>query len=185
MQKKEILMVNGSLRKSSFNGQLAEMAAEYLGERADVTFLDYSRVPFINPDIEFPVPEAVQEVRDAVAGADGVWIFFPEYNYSYPGILKNLLDWLSRPVTKGASRRTAISSGKPVTYSSVTGSSGGTKAFEKMYDLLKKIHMEIMSEPVVGVGEPKVIDGRMELAEDIQCRLKEQADAFLEFIDTE
>lgn len=182
MSKKKILVINGSLRKHSLNGQLAAIAAGFLGDRAEVSFLDYSGVPFINPDIEFPAPEAVREARAAVAGADGVWIFFPEYNYSYPGVLKNLLDWISRPMEKGASRKTAISSGKPVTYSSVCGSSDGTKAFEKMYDLLKKIHMEIMPEPVVGIGGPDVADGKLELSEDVKSRLNEQADAFLQFI---
>ncbi len=183
MEKKKILIVNGSIRKGSLNKQLSELAGEFLGERAESIVLDYSDVPFMNPDIEFPVPEAVQRVRDAVAAADGVWIFFPEYNYSYPGILKNLLDWISRPIAKGAPRTTAISSGKPVTYSSVTGSSGGTKAFEKMYDLLKKIHMEIMSDHVIGISDPQVVDGRMQLSQEVKDALRAQADAFLRFID--
>ncbi len=180
---KKILMINGSLRENSFNRQLSELAAEYLKEHAEVTWLDYSRVPFMNPDIEFPVPDAVQKVRDAVAEADGVWIFFPEYNSSYPGALKNLLDWLSRPTAQGASRMTAVSSGKPVTYSSVTGSSGGAKAHEKLYDLLNKIHMKIMSEYVIGIGNPNVVFGRMQLTQDVKDGLKKQADAFIRFID--
>ena len=181
--KKKILMINGSLRKQSLNRQMAELTASFLEEKAEVSMLDYSRVPMMNPDIEFPVPEAVQEVRDAIAQADGVWIFFPEYNYSYPGILKNLLDWISRPTEKGAPRTTAISSSKPVTYSSVAGSSGGAKAFEKMYDLLKKNHMEIMSEPVIGISEPEVVEGKLMLPQETKEQLKAQAEAFLRFIE--
>ena len=173
--KKKILMINGSLRKQSLNRQMAELTASFLEEKAEVSMLDYSRVPMMNPDIEFPVPEAVQ--------ADGVWIFFPEYNYSYPGILKNLLDWISRPTEKGAPRTTAIYSSKPVTYSSVAGSSGGAKAFEKMYDLLKKIHMEIMSEPVIGISEPEVVEGKLMLPQETKEQLKAQAEAFLRFIE--
>lgn len=183
MKKKKILMINGSLRKNSLNGQMAQMAAEFLGDRAETTMLDYSRVPLMNPDIEFPVPEAVQQVRDVVKNADGVWIFFPEYNYSYPGVLKNLLDWISRAVEKGAPRTTAVSAGKPVTYSSVTGSTDAAKAFDKMYDLLKKIHMEIMDEHLVGISDPKDPEGRLVLTEEVKSKLKKQADAFLAFID--
>lgn len=183
MNKKKILMVIGSLRKNSLNKQLAEQAGRILGNRAEVTVLAYTDLPLMNPDIEFPVPKAVQEARNAVNDADGVWIFFPEYNYSYPGVLKNLLDWISRPVEEGAPRTTAVSSGKPVTYSSVTGSSGGTKAFEKMYDLLKKIHMEIMADHVFGISDPEVENGRMILTDDIKEKLAEQANAFLDFID--
>lgn len=182
---KKILMINGSFRKNSLNQQLSEMAAEFLGEHAEVAWLDYSRVPLMNPDIEFPVPKTVQQARDAVAEADGIWLFFPEYNSSYPGALKNLLDWLSRPAAPSAPRTTAISSGKPATYSSVTGSSGGAKAHEKMYDLLKKIHMEVMTEHVIGIGGPKVVDGRMQLTQDAKDGLKAQADAFLRFINAD
>ena len=59
--KKKILMINGSLRKQSLNRQMAELTASFLEEKAEVSMLDYSRVPMMNPDIEFPVPEAVQE----------------------------------------------------------------------------------------------------------------------------
>ena len=51
--------------------------------------------------MEFPTPGEILRVRDEVSKADGIWIFTPEYNHSYPGGLKNLLDWLSRPVKKG------------------------------------------------------------------------------------
>lgn len=182
MNKTKILMINGSLRQNSLNGQMALLAKEYLGDRAEVTMLEYSMVPLMNPDAEFPVPEAVQQVRDAVKNADGVWIFFPEYNYSYPGVLKNLLDWLSRPVEKGAPRTSAVSSEKPVTYSSVTGSTDASKAFDKMYDLLKKIHMEIMDEHLVGISDSKDSEGRLVLTEEVKSKLKKQADAFLSFI---
>ena len=182
MDKQKILMVIGSLRRQSLNRQLAEAGAELLKDQAEVSVLDYTRLPFINPDMEFPVPDEVQKIRDRISGADGVWIFFPEYNYSYPGALKNLLDWISRPTAQGAPRTTAVSSEKPVTYSSVSGSASGTKALEKMYELLKKIHMDIMAEPVVSIREPKTTDGKLELSEEEKGLLKEQAEAFLKFI---
>ena len=97
MNQKRILMIIGSLRKESFQRQLAQLAQEMLGERAEVAFLDYTQVPFFNQDMEFPVPLPVAQVREAVSRADGVWLFVPEYNHSLPGVLKNLLDWLSRP----------------------------------------------------------------------------------------
>ncbi len=89
----------GSLHKNGFNNQLAEEAKARIGDRAEVKFLNYADVPFFNQDEEFPnLPAAVAAARKAVVEADGVWIFSPEYNYSYPGVLKNLLDWLSRPL---------------------------------------------------------------------------------------
>ncbi|MGN1219778.1 MAG: NADPH-dependent FMN reductase, partial [Candidatus Cryptobacteroides sp.] len=57
-------------------------------------YLDYSALPMMDQDIEFPAPDEVSKVREKVAEADALWIFSPEYNYSYPGHLKNLIDWL-------------------------------------------------------------------------------------------
>lgn len=85
---KKILFIIGSLRKESFNRKLAEEAERLLQGRAIVEYLDYSDVPLMNQDIEFPAPDAVRRVRDKVAEVDALWIFSPEYNYSYPGHLK-------------------------------------------------------------------------------------------------
>ena len=95
---KKILFIIGSLRAKSFNRQVANVAKEIIGSRAEVEELDYSDLPLLNQDIEQPEPEVVARIRKAVAEADGLWIFTPEYNMSYPGHLKNLLDWMSRPV---------------------------------------------------------------------------------------
>ena len=92
---KKILFIIGSLREGSFNRKLAEEAERMLDGRATVEYLDYSDVPPMNQDFEFPAPAAVRMVREKVAEADALWIFSPEYNYSYPGHLKNLIDWLS------------------------------------------------------------------------------------------
>lgn len=69
---KKILFIVGSLRKQSFNRQLAEKAAEIVRGRADVSFLEWTDVPFFNQDAEFPVPMAVARVRKAVQEADGI-----------------------------------------------------------------------------------------------------------------
>ena len=95
---KKILFVIGSLRAKSFNRQVANVAKEMIGNRAEVQELDYSDLPLLNQDIEQPELEVVARIRKAVSEADGLWFFTPEYNMSYPGHLKNLLDWMSRPV---------------------------------------------------------------------------------------
>lgn len=109
---KKVLLIVGSMREKSFNMQLARQAAELLRGKAEVSFLEYAEIPSMNQDIEFPVPEEIAWVRDEVRAADGVWIITPEYNYSYPGVLKNLLDWLSRPIKMGAPRTETAISGK-------------------------------------------------------------------------
>ena len=95
---KTILFIIGSLRKDSFNRQLAKVAENMLADRFDIKYLEFEDVPLMNQDLEAETPETVKRVRQEVLAADGIWIFTPEYNFSYPGLLKNLLDWLSRPM---------------------------------------------------------------------------------------
>ena len=83
-----------------------------IGSQAEVTYLDYSDVPLINQDIEFPEPEAVSRLRATVKEADGIWVFTPEYNFSYPGHVKNLFDWLSRPLVAGDYETPTVINGK-------------------------------------------------------------------------
>jgi len=182
MDKKKIMFINGSLKAKSTNQMLAGIVKELIGDRAEVFELDYHEVPLMNPDIEFPTPDAVQKARDLMNEADGVWIFFPEYNHSYPGVLKNLLDWLSRPVEKGAPRTSCVTSQVPVTFSSVSGKGGAVKAFEKMFDLMEKIHMNAMTEPLAAFSEPAMEDGKLALTDEQTELLKAQTEAFLAFI---
>lgn len=182
MRNLKLLFIIGSLRRESTNRMLAELAAKEIGDRAEITYLDYGDVPLINPDIEFPSPWPVVRVREQILGADGVWIFFPEYNHSYPGVLKNLLDWISRPVEKGAPRTTAVSSGVPVTYSSISGKGGAIRAFEKMEDLMAKIHMEDLPVPRAAFSEPVVKNGNLFLTEAEMAQIRAQAEAYLNIL---
>jgi len=142
---KKVLFIVGSLRKNSFNRQLAEKAAASFAE-VEYSFLDYADLPFMNQDIEYPVPDAVQRVRDEVKKADILWIFTPEYNYSYPGVLKNLLDWLSRPTDPQDRKSPSAIRGKTVMISSVAGQSGGRNAQEKLATLLRDIGAVLVKE---------------------------------------
>lgn len=92
-----IAVVVGSLRKASINKKLAR-ALEKTGEDLfSFHFVDISKIPLYNQDMEDPVPPAVQAMKEAVSRADAVLFVTPEYNRSIPGVLKNILDWGSRP----------------------------------------------------------------------------------------
>lgn len=179
--KKQLVFIVGSLRAGSFNRVLAERAAAYVGERAEVTFLDYADVPFMNQDIEFPAPAPVARVREEVAAADGVWIFTPEYNFSFPAPVKNLLDWLSRPLAAGDYKTPRPLTSKPVTVSGA-GGRGATASVRKAFvPLLTYLGADI----VAGEGEGFVIPAAawggapFALASDDLARLEHQADALL------
>lgn len=183
---KKILFIIGSLRKASFNRQLAQEVEQMLGNRATVDYLDYADVPLINQDIEFPAPEAVKRAREKVAASDALWIFSPEYNYSYPGHLKNLIDWLSRPLIEGDRQSPLAINDKKVALSGAGGSAATAKCREKLTELLTLpfIHADVMIEPQIGISLNKEAwtEGRMLLSDEQKALLKLQVDAFLDYI---
>lgn len=181
---KKILMIVGSLREQSFNRQLAEKAAELIADRAEVVYLNYADVPFMNQDIEFPVPAAVARVRNDVMEADGIWIFTPEYNSSYPGVLKNLLDWLSRPVEAGNFQKGTAVSGKRATISGAGGKAATAGARAKLRELLNFIRLDVMESPETGIAAGKAfVTNVLELSEEDVHSLHNQVEAFLKFIE--
>ncbi|MTE21837.1 FMN reductase [Streptomyces sp. TRM43335] len=100
-----ILGLVGSLRSGSHNRQLAEAAVKHAPEGVDVALYDgLADVPFYNEDIDVEglVPEAARRLREAAAAADAFLLFSPEYNGTIPAVLKNAIDWLSRPYGAGA-----------------------------------------------------------------------------------
>lgn len=183
---KKILFIIGSLRKESFNKKLAEEVERMLIGRATVEYLDYSDVPLMNQDIEFPAPEAVKRVREKVAEVDALWIFSPEYNYSYPGHLKNLIDWLSRPLVAGDRQTPLAINGKKVALSGAGGTAATAKCREKLTELLTLplIHADVMTEPQTGIqlNMEAWTEGRMMLTDAQKENLRLQVDAFLEYI---
>jgi len=95
-----ILALVGSLRAGSHNRQLAEAAVKLAPEGADVELFDgLAEIPFYNEDIDVAdnVPAAAAKLREAAQAADAFLFFSPEYNGTIPAVLKNAIDWLSRP----------------------------------------------------------------------------------------
>jgi NAD(P)H-dependent FMN reductase len=100
-----ILALVGSLRAGSHNRQLAEAAARFAPEGADVEIFEgLAEIPFYNEDIdvEGDVPAPAAKLREAAQSADAFLFFSPEYNGTIPAVLKNAIDWLSRPYGAGA-----------------------------------------------------------------------------------
>ena len=183
---KKILFIVGSLRKESFNRKLAKEAEQMISGRATVEYLDYSDVPLLNQDIEFPAPQAVTTLRNKVAEADALWIFSPEYNYSYPGHLKNLIDWLSRPLVPGDRKTPLAISGKKVALSGAGGAAATAKCREKLTELLTLpfINADVMKEPQTGIqlNAEAWKEGRMILTEAQLQTMNQQVEAFLQYI---
>lgn len=137
----------------------------------------------MNEDIEFPAPEAVKRIREEVKSADGVWFFTPEYNHFFPGVLKNLIDWLSRPISDDEPQ---VLAGKPAAISGVSlGMSGTGIAQDHLVTLISYLNMDVMNVPRVTIPHAmqQSSEGKLALRESY-AYLEEQANAFISFIQT-
>ena len=93
-----ILGISGSLRKASYNTAALRAAQELVPAGVTLEIFDLTPIPLYNEDIrEKGLPPAVEDFRKQIKTADGLLIVTPEYNYSVPGVLKNAIDWASRP----------------------------------------------------------------------------------------
>jgi len=97
MEKFKILGFAGSLRKASYNRAILRAAAELAPENVELEIFDLDDIPPYNEDLELHLPAKVAEFKAKIKAADALVIATPEYNYSMPGVLKNALDWASRP----------------------------------------------------------------------------------------
>jgi chromate reductase, NAD(P)H dehydrogenase (quinone) len=94
-----IVGISGSLRKHSFNAGLLRAAAEAVPEGSKLVIESIKGIPLYNGDVEATegIPAVVSNLKERIAGADGLLMVTPENNNSIPGVFKNAIDWLSRP----------------------------------------------------------------------------------------
>jgi chromate reductase, NAD(P)H dehydrogenase (quinone) len=94
-----LIGISGSLRKGSYNTMLLNAASAMMPEGDELIRWNINGIPLYDGDLEAMegIPTAVTELKDAITTADGLLIATPEYNNSMPGVLKNVIDWLSRP----------------------------------------------------------------------------------------
>ena len=146
----KVLGIAGSLRKASFNGMALRAAKDLAPEGVEVTIFEGLRdITLYDDDLRAGsgYPPAVAALRAAVKAADAVLIATPEYNYSVPGVLKNAIDWVSRPPEPPFD-------GKPVAImGAATGLLGTARA---QYDLRKMfvfMNGHVLNKPEVMIGQ--------------------------------
>ncbi|QPK94559.1 NAD(P)H-dependent oxidoreductase [Actinomyces sp. zg-332] len=178
---KNILFVNGSLRKESFN----QKAIDFIKNELEVLGystkqVDISQLPFINQDIEFPAPEPVTQIRQELKNSDGLWIVTPEYNHSLPSVLKNFLDWISRSPEQGKMGAPDFIVNKTTAISGVAGGSAASYSIAQTLDVAKFISLSPIDK-TVGIILPgeAFTTGKFELSEENKVALKEQIDEFV------
>jgi len=119
-----VLGFAGSLRAASYNRMLLRAAVELAPEGMEIEVFDIGGIPLFNEDVEAAgTPPAVEAFRDAIRRADALLIATPEYNHGVPGVLKNAIDWASRPP------RRSVLAGKPAAvFGASPGATGTARA---------------------------------------------------------
>jgi chromate reductase len=142
-----ILGFAGSLRRGSYNRALLKNSAELMPDGASLRTFDLEGIPAFNQDLEQRPPERVSEFKDRIREADGLLIATPEHNFTIPGVLKNAIDWASRPRGDNSFR------GKPVALMSAsTGMLGGARAQYHLRQAFFYLDMRQVIKPEVFIA---------------------------------
>ena len=140
----KIMVLIGSLSSNSLNKRFFEAVAALGGTSLEFTVFDIARLPFFSQDTENEPPASVVEMKRLAAASDGILIVTPEYNRSIPGVLKNALDWGSRP--SGSN----VWAGKPTAVmGATTGGIGTFGAQQHLRNILAHLDMPTMNQPAV------------------------------------
>ena len=141
-----ILGFAGSLRKDSYNRALLRTAFELTPKEAKLEIFELDGIPPFNQDLELSVPDKVVEFKRKIKEADALLIVTPEYNYSIPGVLKNAIDWASRPHGDNSFEN------KPAAIMSAsTGILGGARAQYHLRQSLVFLNMFPLNKPEIFV----------------------------------
>jgi chromate reductase len=141
-----LLGIAGSLRRASHNRGLLRAASALLPPDVQLDTFDLAPIPLYNFDLEKDFPAAVQAFKNAIAAAGGLLIATPEYNWSITGVLKNALDWASRPPKESVLR------GKPAAMMGAGGVSGTTHAQGHLRQVAAFTGIQLLETPQVAVA---------------------------------
>lgn len=170
MAKLKILALVGGISKDSINRRLFGFFKAQAGDRMELDLFDAASLPFFSQDIENDPPTAVRDLKSRIAACDGVLLVTPEYNRSFPGVLKNALDWGSRPWGQSAW------GGKPAGIIGASiGAIGTFGAQNHLRQVLSFLDMPAMSQPEFYFTLPNHLEG-----DDLTARAKEFLNAYIE-----
>jgi chromate reductase len=180
MKDLRVLGFAGSLREGSWNRALLEAAREMAPAGMAISVSDLSGIPLYNADQDNDDnrPESVNQFKQAIADADAVLIATPEYNYSIPGVLKNAIDWASRPGMR------SVFAGKPVAMMGASSSMVGTaRAQAHLRLVILSMKASVLPHPDVLVARAKEkFDDQHRLTDEMTRKfLKEMLERLLEW----
>ena len=154
-----LLGISGSLRKNSFCTAILHTIAARAAATVDLEIMPLTDIPLYNQDLDTDSPPPpVVALREAIGSATGLIIVTPEYNYGLPGVLKNALDWASRPYGKSKLTGRVV-----LTLSASPAFTGGVRAQTQLNETLISNAAELVLRPqiVIGLVHEKVREGRL------------------------
>src|SRR5580692_9961721 len=159
MAKVSLIGMSGSLRAGSFSNAILETLSEKFADRADLKVYDLAPIPAYNQDFEGEKrPPVVKKMLADIAEADGLVLCAPEFNHSIPGVLKNAIDWASRPAFQSvlAYKHVAI-------MATSRGPLGGARCLEHMRVTLDSClsRIALAREVIITACETKITDARL------------------------
>ncbi|WP_223246971.1 NADPH-dependent FMN reductase [Sulfuriferula thiophila] len=171
----KILGFAGSLRKDSYNRALLLAAQKLVPDGAEIEIVDIGSFPLYNEDLEASLPAAIADFKAKLVQADAILMVTPEYNYSISGVLKNALDWASRPYGSNSF------DGKPVAIMGATSGTVGTaRAQYHLRQICVFLNAYVLNRPEIMVSSvaDKFKDG--ELVDDkTKQKVREQLVALM------
>lgn len=142
-----IIAISGSLRKGSYNTMLIRALAKLAPEGMQIEIAEIGNLPLYNSDNEAEFPAVAQALKDKIGKADGIIIATPEYNRSIPGVLKNAIDWASRPYGKNSF------AGKPILVAGVSGGQIGTAVAQShLRQIMLHLDADVIGQPELYLG---------------------------------
>ena len=180
-----IIGISGSLRRDSFNTSLLSAAQDLVPEGTDLEIASISGIPLYNFDIEAEtgIPQPVDEIKELLSKCHGLLICSPEYNNSVPGVLKNAIDWLSRP----SDDIPRVFGGLPVALTGASPGRFGTmlaqNAWLPIFRTLGMLHWS--GGRLLVPGASQIFDDQGNLVDDaLRERLRDFMRGFAEFIES-
>ncbi|HUY62434.1 MAG TPA: NAD(P)H-dependent oxidoreductase [Candidatus Paceibacterota bacterium] len=148
----KILAISGSLRKDSSNTKLVRAFAKLAPSGTTVEIADIGSLPLYDTDLEASFPAPAKALKDQIAAADAVILATPEYNRSVPGVLKNAVDWASRPYGQNSFAR------KPVLVAGVSSGKIGTAVAQShLKQVLVYLDADVLGQPELYLGPAKEV----------------------------
>lgn len=169
----KIAVLVGSLREGSSNKHFAHAVEKMLPEGVEFEYANL-QLPLYNQELEADYPAEATKLKELIESSDGVFIVTPEYNRGYPGVLKNAIDWASRPWG------TNSFDGKPAVIAGVSGSPlGTTQAQSQLRNVMLYLNTKLMGQPEAYLFASKALNEDGTISEESKEFTQAFADALV------